>query len=167
MKLLRSLKFIITTTVIYVVFILLSTFLTINTVPPYNVNHELLKPSVNFETDCRFQPKRCIDDSSCDCSKMCNNSAAKLVNINEGSSISFVFNKLLSGLYCYIPTGNDCHEDFSTWKFDKHFKCLPKYLGVFNTAGKQIVGKYPHFNPNQLLKKIDSVDYNKPNTFEV
>jgi len=171
MRLLYVLKIVIITVIIYVICLLFSTFLTPNSPIVQEVNidtdHNIYIPVGHFETDCRFQPKRCPDES-CDCLSLCNTSEAQLLEISPKDKIRRVFNNIPAGRYCYVPTNRDsCHEDFATWTYDKTFKCTPKYFGVFNNSGKQIAGKYPYTHANKLIKNIENPDYNDVTTFGV
>jgi len=162
MRLLHVLKVIIITVIIYIICLLLSVFLTNN--DQISTSSVTYNAPLIVKTDCQFQPKRCSEDY-CDCLSMCNNVDAKIFEINLNSKPSQIFNNLPPGRYCYVPTGNNCHEDFAFWKFENGFKCVPRYYGVFTTSGKQIAGRYPYSNPNSI--KALNVDYNVPTSFKV
>jgi len=162
MKLLHVLKVIIITVIVYIIFLLLSVFLTNN--DPIVTSSVLYQTPLIVQTDCRFQPKRCSEDY-CDCLSMCNNKDAKILEIKQGTKISKIFNNLHPGRYCYIPTENNCKEGFAIWKFENGFKCVPRYYGVYTPSGKQIAGKYPYSKPNRI--KASNVDYNLPTNFTV
>lgn len=109
--------------------------------------------SPQFVTSCSFQPKACPQQGiKCDCQQYCNNNDAKLYK-RDGN------------YYCYIPHYySGCKQEYGIYKFDKTWKCHPKYKGAFTTSGEQIVGKYPYSRANDINS---GVDYNDPSQYNV
>lgn len=141
-------------TIIVIILICVYLILVIDKKIYLNLSNFPGKMSPLVKSNCQFQPKRCPHEGAqCDCQEYCNNKDAKIYK----NDINY---------FCYIPHYYwGCNQEFGTYVFDKHWKCLPKFNGIFTTSGEQIAGKYPHTNANVML--VNHVDYNDPSQYEI